>query len=49
LKGEEIFIENDFTWEERKIQERINKWSREMRNKGNEVNIGFGKVRVNGV
>jgi len=35
LKGEEIFIENDLTWEERKIQERISKWSREMRNKGN--------------
>jgi len=49
LKGEEIFIENDLTWEERKVQERISKWSREMRNKGNEVKIGFGKVRVNGV
>jgi len=49
LKGEEIFIENDLTWEERKVQERISKWSREMRNKGNEIKIGFGKVRVNGV
>lgn len=25
LKGERIFIENDLTWEERKIQEKINK------------------------
>jgi len=49
LKGEDIFIENDLTWEERKVQERISKWFREMRNKGNEVKIGFGKVRVNGL
>lgn len=25
LKGEQIFIENDLTWQERKIQEKINK------------------------
>lgn len=28
LKGEDIFIENDSTWEERKIQKRINRWAR---------------------
>lgn len=31
LKGEKIFIENDLSWEERKIQERINRWVRRQR------------------
>lgn len=49
LKGGNIFIENDLTWEERKIQERIGNWAREERKKGKEVKIGLGKVRINGM
>lgn len=33
LKGGSIFIGNDLTWEERKTQERIYKWAKEMRKK----------------
>lgn len=29
LKGERIFIENDLSWEERKIQEKMNRWAKE--------------------
>jgi len=43
LKRDQIFIENDLTWEEKKIQERI--WVKERRNKGEDVKVGFGKVR----
>lgn len=34
LRGERIFIENDLTWEERKLQERIFRWAKEEREKG---------------
>jgi len=34
LKEDQIFIENNLTWEERKTQERINTWVKERRNKG---------------
>lgn len=37
------------TWEERKTQERINKWAKEERSKGGDIKIGRGKVKVNGV
>lgn len=33
LKGEKLFIENDLTWEKRKIQERIYKWVRKKKGK----------------
>lgn len=49
LKGENIFIENELTWEERKRQERINKWVKEEKEKGKDVKIGFTKVRINGI
>lgn len=48
LRGEKIFIENDLSWEERKIQEQINKWVRERRAKGEEVKAGWDKVKVRG-
>lgn len=48
LKGENLFIENDLTWEERKIQERIYKWVRREKEKGREVKAGYAKVRVEG-
>lgn len=48
-KGEQIYIENDLIWEERKIQERINKWVKEKKSKGEEVKIGIGKVKIKGL
>lgn len=48
LKGGRIFIENDLTWQERKTQEKINKWAKEEREKGKEVKIGFARVRIGG-
>jgi len=48
LKGGNIFIDNDLTWEERKTQERINKWVKEQRGKGKEVRSGLAKVRIEG-
>jgi len=29
IKGDKIYIENDLTWEERKIQEKINRCAKE--------------------
>lgn len=46
LKGSNIFIGNDLSYEERKTQEEINKWARDMRMKGRVVKIGTGRVRV---
>ncbi|XP_020295824.1 golgin subfamily A member 6-like protein 22 [Pseudomyrmex gracilis] len=48
LRGEKIFIQHDLTWEERKIQEEIYKWVKEKREKGEEVKIGTGKVKIQG-
>jgi len=48
LKGGNIFIDNDLTWEERKTQERINKWVKEQRGKGKEVRSGLARVRIEG-
>lgn len=49
LKEGNIYIENDLTWEERKIQERISRWGKEEKSKGKEIKIGLGKVRINGI
>lgn len=49
LKGHRIFIENDLSWEERKVQERINRWVKEKRSKGSDVKISFGRVRIGGI
>jgi len=48
LKGGNIFIDNDLTWEERKTQERINKWVKEQREKGKEVRSGLARVKIEG-
>lgn len=48
LKGDRIFIENDLTWQERKTQEKINKWAKEEREKDKEVKIGC-EVRIGGM
>jgi len=49
LKGGNIFVENDLSWEERSIQAKINKWVKEQRGKGLEVKAGIGRVRVKGI
>lgn len=49
LKGDRIYIENDLSWEERKIQEKINKWAKGQKEKGLEVKVGVGRVRVRGI
>lgn len=48
LKGEKIFIENDLCWEDRKVQEEMNKWAR-IREKGKEVKIGYGRAKIKGI
>lgn len=49
LKGNKIFIENDLTWNERKIQIKINRWAMEGRSKGVDIKIATEKVRRNGI
>jgi len=49
LKGGKIFIENDLSWEERKTQGEINKWAKVQKEKGIDVKIGIGRVRVKGI
>ena len=46
LKGERIFLENDMSWEQRRTQERIKRWGREQKEKGVQVKIGFGRVKI---
>lgn len=48
LKGERIFIENDLTWEERKIQEKIYRWAKEERSNGREIKVGYARVNIEG-
>jgi len=45
-KGERIFIENDLTYEERKVQEKMGRWAKEKRVGGVEVKIGRGRVKI---
>ena len=49
LKGGNIYIENDLSWEERKVQEKLHRWTKEQKEKSVEVRAGRGRVRVNGV
>lgn len=46
LVGTRIFIENDLSYEERKRQEEIHKWVKEMREKGFKVKTGQGRVMI---
>lgn len=41
LKGEKIFIKNDLSWEERKIQDKINRWAKTERKGAG----GKGRIR----
>jgi len=49
LKGNNIFIENDLSWEERNVQGKINKWAKEQRGRGLDIKVGIGRVRVKGI
>jgi len=48
LKGGNVFIENDLSYEERKVQEKMNRWAREKRAEGVEVKVGRGRLRLRG-
>lgn len=48
LKGKNIFINNDLTWEERKLQEKLNKWAKEEREKGRSIHVGLASVKIEG-
>jgi len=48
LKGGKIFIENDLSFEERKIQEKMNRWAKGKRAEGVEVKVGRGRLRIRG-
>lgn len=49
LRGERIFIENDLTWEERSVQREIARWVKEEKEKGRSIQIGTGRVKINGI
>lgn len=50
LKGRRVFIENDLSWEERKLQERIYRQVKEEREreKGKYIKIGYAGVKIDG-
>lgn len=47
LKGNS-YIENDMSWEERKVQKKIGKWAKKQNSKGKEVKIGIGRIKMDG-
>lgn len=49
LKGKDIYIENDLSWEERRVQVRIGRWMKKEKEKGKIVKIGFARVMIEGV
>lgn len=42
-----IFIDNDLTKLERKVQQEIGKKATEEREKGNKIKIGYKKININ--
>lgn len=48
LKGTNIFIDNDLSFEDRKKQEEIGKWVRGQRERGKQIKMGLGKVQIEG-
>ena len=48
LQGQECFIDNDLTTEERKIQAELRQKAREERDKGKPVQVGYHKIRIDG-
>lgn len=49
LGKDKIFIENDVTWKERKLQKKTRKWVRDKKEQGLNVKAGYARVRINGV
>lgn len=47
LRGRAIKIEDDLTWEERKMKWIIEEIAKEKRKKGNKVWTGYRKIRIN--
>lgn len=43
-----IFIENDFTYDDRKKQKEINKWAKEKKEKGLKTKAGQGRILFEG-
>ena len=48
LRGQEIFIENDMTRQEREIQAAIRFRAKQERERGNSVRIGYQRLQING-
>lgn len=48
LKGINLWIEDDYTERENEVQEWLLKIEKEERARGNEVKVGYQKIRVNG-
>jgi len=46
LKREKLFIENDLSYEERKVQEKMNRWAKGKMSIGIEVKLGRGRVKI---
>jgi len=46
LKGENLFIENDLSFEDRKVQEKLSRWARGKRSEGIEIKVGRGRVKI---
>jgi len=46
LKGEQMYIENDLSYKERKVQEKMNTWAKGKRSIGIEVKLGRGRVKI---
>jgi len=46
LKEERMFIENDLTYEERKVQEKMGRWTREKKAGGIEMKVGRGRLKI---
>lgn len=47
LKGRKERIEDDLTWEERKMKWKVEEIAEKERRKGNRVWTGYGKIRIN--
>ena len=47
LRRRKIFFENDLSFEERKT--RINKWVKAQKNKGEDIKIEYGRVKLRGI
>lgn len=49
LRGSDVYIENDLSFEDRKIQEEIVRWVKKLKAEGADVKVGQGSVKVNGI